>query len=192
MLLSTLKPEFDKAGVKLVAIGCSREDALKFVESGHFKGEVYLDEHKVIHNALGCKVESWLGYIKPQVWISFVIAMMKGLEIKKTEGDYKQLGGTFVLDTGNPDQLFLFEHRQTRWGDHPSIRKVREAALNGIIRSKITATLMVYNADGWILKKMKHRQNKQNVTDWRLFVFGASLFIYFSYSYEKLRTYLPL
>lgn len=150
MLLSTLKKDFDAANVRLVAVGCSREDALNFVTSGHFKGDVYLDESKVIHKAFGCRVETWLGFVKPRVWLSFVQAIAKGLTFKKTEGDYKQLGGTFVIDTGNPEAPFLFEHRQNRWGDHPSVYEVRRAALR-----QTSVAMKHYSADEWILRKMR-------------------------------------
>ncbi|CAK9039008.1 Peroxiredoxin-like 2A (Peroxiredoxin-like 2 activated in M-CSF stimulated monocytes) (Protein PAMM) (Redox-regulatory protein FAM213A), partial [Durusdinium trenchii] len=120
MQLSRLKPLLDEEGVALVAVGCSREDAETFVKSKQFKGTIFLDEAKVVHRVFSCKVESWLGFVKPWVWKAFMQASAKGLKRKPTQGDFYQLGGTFVLDTRQPDTPFLFRHLQSSWGDHPS------------------------------------------------------------------------
>lgn len=176
--LSSLKEELDAGGADLVAVGCSREDADKFVASGMFRGTVFLDEAKVVHRAFDCKVETWLGFVKPRVWWSFFVATtFKGLQKTKTQGDYKQLGGTFVLQANRPDcDAVRFSHLQSRWGEHPAKEDVL-ASLVGkdearrLLRSGApvsagacasTPGCKTYSASDWVVSR-----TKVNVTDGR-------------------------
>ena len=119
-----------------------------------------MDEDKVVHRAFSCKVESKLGFIKPQVWASFASARLHGLKAKPPQGDMYQLGGTFVIDTSRDKKPFIFIHRQSRWGDHPEGNDV----LDAVLRANATAEKVKLSADVWILRhvideNIRHRKS---------------------------------
>jgi hypothetical protein len=117
--LSALRGAFALDGCRLIAIGCSLEDAQEFVAARHLAGFVAVDELKAAHAAVGCGVESALGFLKPQVWLAVARAVRMGLAVKPTRGEYAQLGATFVCDAAAPERPWCYAHRQRHWADHP-------------------------------------------------------------------------
>jgi len=166
-MLSSLSAELEGKGVRLVAVGCSREDAQEFVKARRFAGDIFLDEKKILHNILGCKQENWVGFVKPKVWLAFKRAVARGIEVKPTKGDFNQLGGTFLIDLHRNE--IIFSHLQTRWGDHPSALEILEALgmgdteddLSFRAMSETQGTVQVFSGLGWIQYQAHKRRQSQ-------------------------------
>ncbi len=151
--LSALRGAFALHGCRLVAIGCSLEDAQEFVAARHFAGFVAVDELKAAHVAVGCGVENALGFLKPQVWLAFARAVRKGLAVKPTSGEYAQLGATFVCDAAVPERPWCFAHRQRHWADHPDPAHVL-AAVETAARARLCSHgALVRGADEWVARR---------------------------------------
>ena len=121
-----------------------------------------MDEAKVVHDAFDCKVESLIGFFKPQVWWSFAVATLEGLKPKPPDGDMYQLGATFVMDTSTARKKnpMWFVHRQQRWGDHPNGQQVLEAVIRarGAAESgESVRTVMRYSADMWVATRVNFK-----------------------------------
>jgi hypothetical protein len=177
--LSALHSALALHGCRLVAIGCSLEDAREFVAARHFVGLVAVDELKAAHAAVGCGVEGVLGFFKPQVWLAFARAVRMGLAVKPTRGEYAQLGATFVCDTAAPEQKWCFAHRQRHWADHPDAAEVLAAVEMASLARLCSHGAIVRGADDWVLRRCPAAPPERITLHWwpalALFLLAAGL-----------------
>eukprot|EP01090_Pellita_catalonica_P007631 TRINITY_DN18220_c0_g1_i1.p1 TRINITY_DN18220_c0_g1~~TRINITY_DN18220_c0_g1_i1.p1 ORF type:complete len:154 (-),score=22.59 TRINITY_DN18220_c0_g1_i1:161-622(-) len=129
--LSKLKPEFDKLGIHLVAIGLEKFGLDEFVAGKYWDGELYLDIGKKSYKSLDLQVNSlWNGYglMNADFRKKHTIVKSQGFT-GNLKGDGFQLGATLVMD---PKEGCLFLHKQEFYGDHPEPEKVLEIASKGL------------------------------------------------------------
>eukprot|EP01121_Diplochlamys_sp_Union-15-3_P021974 TRINITY_DN920_c0_g1_i1.p1 TRINITY_DN920_c0_g1~~TRINITY_DN920_c0_g1_i1.p1 ORF type:complete len:183 (+),score=34.29 TRINITY_DN920_c0_g1_i1:162-710(+) len=118
--LSDLKPQFDKLGVKLVAIGVESFGMAQFIEGKYWLGDLYIDQNKQCYKCLNFPrktILSGFGLLDKRVWAATKQAEKEGFPMNY-KGDGLQLGGTIILGPGKTPKL-VYYHKQEHFGDHP-------------------------------------------------------------------------
>lgn len=121
--LSSLKPQLEELGVRLVAV--VKEDVGTEIQDfrPHFAGDIYIDEEKRFYGPLQRKMGG-LGFIRLGVWQNLIRAWRSGYQ-GNLKGEGYILGGVFVIGAGN--QGILLEHREKEFGDKVDTADVLEA-----------------------------------------------------------------
>ncbi|XP_054772120.1 prostamide/prostaglandin F synthase-like [Lytechinus pictus] len=101
--LTHLKPRLDAANVRMVAIGMEETGAKEFLESGFWKGELYIDRQKKIYGVLNFERYTFMTIIA----CLFTKRSREAISKAKSQGisgnmsgDTLQMGGTLVIDKG--------------------------------------------------------------------------------------------
>ncbi|KAI9295636.1 hypothetical protein K502DRAFT_364833 [Neoconidiobolus thromboides FSU 785] len=127
-LLSNLKPEFDKLGVRLIGIGFEEVGLQEFIDGKYWEWELFLDTDKTVHKALGLTKMSILVGLSDLLTSASRAAVSAALKLGISgdfNGDGFQLGGTYVVGAG--EKGLLYEYKQTGAAIFPSIKSVFKA-----------------------------------------------------------------
>lgn len=110
-----MKPELDKLGIQLVAIGSGTPLMAKnFQEEFSFPGALYVDRKRQVYKSLGCN--RGVKYaLSPKSIKAIKNAMNEGFSQGGMEGDALQLGGLFIVSL--KDGL-IYQHLEQFAGDH--------------------------------------------------------------------------
>jgi len=113
--LASIKPQLDELGIKLVAVGSgSPFMATAFKEKTSFPGELFVDQKRVLYQALDCK-RGLTRVLGLKSLAKYKNAMSKGFSQGKTQGNGLQLGGTFLMSKA---EGIVFQHLEEFAGDH--------------------------------------------------------------------------
>lgn len=119
--LSSLKPDLDNLGVKLVGIVHEKHGSEEFKQ--FFNGPLFLDKQRTFY---GPK-ERWMGItgmLRFGVWRSAFRAKSKGI-VGNFEGEGRILGRLLVV---SKDKGIVFQYDEKEFGDHASLKDVLDAA----------------------------------------------------------------
>jgi hypothetical protein len=98
--LSSLKPFLDERGIRLIGVGFESIGLKKFVEAGHFGGELYLDPTRSLYKRIECRLTSWKtlwGAASMEVLGLYAQAAKRHYQVD-FQGDASQLGAVFLID----------------------------------------------------------------------------------------------
>lgn len=98
--LSSLKPFLDERGIRLIGVGFESIGMKKFIEAGHFGGELYLDPSKTLYKRVECRNTNWKslwGLASLEVWGLYAKAAKRQYQVD-FQGDYSQLGAVVLID----------------------------------------------------------------------------------------------
>jgi prostamide/prostaglandin F2alpha synthase len=127
--LSTLRPELEAVGGRIVAIGCQMEGVAEFIEGKYIDGQVWVNEDASVFKALGLQrygVFEAYGLLHPEMWEAGSRASSRGF-IGDLKGDGFQRGATFLVipDSSAPEGgVCVFDHRMGSMGDHPDVGEI--------------------------------------------------------------------
>ncbi|KAG9028321.1 hypothetical protein FRB95_006594 [Tulasnella sp. JGI-2019a] len=139
-VVKDVRPEqLERAGVKLVVIGCGDPGMIKAYNERIFKSPYpfYVDPHLRLYRALGMTLKTLDAgpdvergeYVRHGAFVGTLSvikrALMSGLPVIRKGGDIKQLGGEFVL---GPGLRCRYAHRMSTTRDHADITHVARAA----------------------------------------------------------------
>lgn len=112
------KGAFEKLGVHPVVVGhSSLRYAKAFVEETKIDLEVYVDEKRVVYQALEFK-RPLLSFLNPKVFKRAAEARANGFSQPGVHGDAFQLGGVILL---MPDGSTPYKYVSQFAGDHPKL-----------------------------------------------------------------------
>lgn len=124
--LQKIVPALEANNVRVVAVGIEKLGLEEFQQAGYWKGELYMDNGKKIHQALDLKMVGILGTVK-MIFANEDVkaALKKSKDVPgNLKGDGRQLGATFVVAKGG---AMLMDFRQKDFADHPSGASILEA-----------------------------------------------------------------
>ncbi|VDM23997.1 unnamed protein product [Toxocara canis] len=132
--VTQLKPELDKAGVRLVGIVHQTIGVDEFLP--YFKGELYLDDEarfifKIMLSAarrfFGPNerwMPLWMGFLRPRTYVKLFQGWRRGIKAGElSAGEGRLLGGFFLI---NKDQM-IYSHLEREWSDSPEPSELLEA-----------------------------------------------------------------
>jgi len=123
-VLTTIQPELDKLNIGLIGIGSGTPVmALNFKEEYKFGGTLYVDQKRLIYQALGCN-RGLKFIINTKVLAALKTTKANGYSNGKTEGDAMQLGGAFVIS--NKDGV-IYQHLEEYAGHHADNAEILKA-----------------------------------------------------------------
>ncbi len=109
---------FEKLGVQPVVVGhSSLRYAKAFVEETKIELPVYVDEKRVVYQALEFK-RPLLSFLTPKVFKRAAEARANGFTQPGVHGDAFQLGGVILL---MPDGSMPYKYASQFAGDHPKL-----------------------------------------------------------------------
>lgn len=126
--LSTLKPQLDAHGVRMVGVGLEELGVQDFVDGKFWDGELYIDTKKKAFKTMGYKRLGFFGAIgsilgkKGRDMIDE--AQKEGIK-GDMKGDGYQNGGSFIVAKGG--EKVLLNYMQDSPADHVPLEEVLEA-----------------------------------------------------------------
>lgn len=122
--LSDLQPILEERGVGLVAVVFEDVDLEQFLKYGYWKWDIFVDPKRQVYRAAGLAKMS-LGQTLKSLFskrTTKCLQQLEGLNIPyNLRGDMRQLGGTFVIDTGGS---ILYQFRPSRMAMFPCSRDI--------------------------------------------------------------------
>ncbi|XP_071490549.1 prostamide/prostaglandin F synthase-like [Diadema antillarum] len=122
--LSSLKPLLDSANVHLVGIGHEELGAQEFLNTGYWKGELYIDMHKKTYSDLKFKRYNVLNIMRALILPETVDAISKAHKegiVGNLSGDSLQIGGTLIVDK---DGKILLNFKQESPSHHVPLDQI--------------------------------------------------------------------
>jgi len=131
------KEVFQKAGIKVVVIGCGEASLIEsYTDATQFWGEIYADPSRKLYHSLGMTIENFdrtpNGEERKSYLPNYIVgvaqsiwgALNKPTYIGK-QGNLKQLGGDFIFGPGNSCS---FASRMQHTEDHIEVSELIAAA----------------------------------------------------------------
>uniref|UniRef100_A0A914WST4 Peroxiredoxin-like 2A n=1 Tax=Plectus sambesii TaxID=2011161 RepID=A0A914WST4_9BILA len=118
--LSALKPELDKAGIRLCGVVHETRGVDKF--KPYFQGDLYYDVERRFYGPNERWMPVWMGFLRLGTYLNVYRAKQKGFE-GNLKGEGRLLGGVYLI---NNDKI-VWEHLESEWGDTTTADEVREA-----------------------------------------------------------------
>ena len=119
------RDSLDKAGVRLVVIGCSPHKHIEeFRHLTKFPYDVYCDPDREVYRALGLKYTAsmggrvWSPHVKSCVGMGLLNSAWRAVTSSPIQGDVLQQGGAFII---NKRGEILFSHQDAGTLDHTPI-----------------------------------------------------------------------
>jgi len=123
-VLTTIQPDLDKLNIGLIGIGSGTPVmAQNFKEEYKFGGTLYVDQKRMVYQALGCN-RGLKFIVNTKVLAALKSTRANGYANGKTEGDALQLGGAFVIS--NKDGV-IYQHLEEYAGHHADNEELLKA-----------------------------------------------------------------
>jgi AhpC/TSA antioxidant enzyme len=138
--VKSLKDEFDRRGVAIVAISFAEPERLApYQEHHHWPFVMLADPKRNAYQAFALKRLSWFRVFSPSTLWLYLRLLREGKKLQSYgKDDYYQAGGDFLIDReGN----ILFAHRSQDPTDRPAIEKLRQAIDQAVSRTSFTSSL---------------------------------------------------
>ncbi|MCB2181284.1 MAG: AhpC/TSA family protein [Desulfobulbaceae bacterium] len=111
--------EFNKYNVKIVIVTFeSRYFAHKYINETSFNWPLFVDETRELYAAYGMFSASFWDIWGPKTWWAYCKEILKGHQLKKTNGDIYQRGGDVLID---PKGIVRLCHVGEGPADRPSV-----------------------------------------------------------------------
>ncbi len=115
---------FEKLGTQVVVVGhSSLRYAKSFVDETKIELPVFVDEKRVVYQALGFK-RPLLSFLTPKTFKRAAEARSEGFTQPGVHGDAFQLGGVVLL---MPDGSMPYTYASQFAGDHPKLEDLKTA-----------------------------------------------------------------
>jgi len=121
--LASQQTDIEKAGVGLAVVGMTASsDGLRSLGQRHelVSARWFADPDRLLYRALELGRGTFLQLVGPRVWIAGLLAVLRGHEIGKLEGDGFQMPGAFVIHRGQVVRAF----RHTTAADRPDLKEL--------------------------------------------------------------------
>jgi len=131
------KDILEKAGVKIIVIGCGEYPLItNYKNNSNFYGEVYAEPTRKLYQTLGMNLQNFDITPKDQTPKTYVAKNRMATAAKSIwrirnplhvgrQGNFSQLGGEFIMGPGN---VCSFSHRMIHTEDHLEPRDLMAAA----------------------------------------------------------------
>ncbi|MCG6881411.1 MAG: AhpC/TSA family protein [Deltaproteobacteria bacterium] len=114
--------DFEKAGGRIMLVGMGPpKESEAFLEKFEFPFPMICDPDRKLYGAFGLKRMGTLGFLSPSLALKSLSALAGGNMVGIPEGDVKQLGGVFIIDTTGHVR---FRHLSADPSDFPSAEDV--------------------------------------------------------------------
>ncbi|CAD6192188.1 unnamed protein product [Caenorhabditis auriculariae] len=118
--LSTLQPEMEKNGIRLIAVVHEKRGVNAF--KPYFKGDVYFDEDKHFYGPNQRWLPIWMGVLRFGTYLNVWNSKKAGFD-GNLHGEGRLLGGVYLIADGE----LQYAHLEKEWGDAANIDEVTQA-----------------------------------------------------------------
>jgi len=119
------KSRFDEAGLGIALVGMgSPEEAQDFKPRFSVPFTVIADPQRALYQAFALPRMSPLGFLSPTLALRGLAAMAEGHTMGLPQGDVRQLGGVFIIDTQG---RILSGHHARDPAEHPEVDDILAA-----------------------------------------------------------------
>lgn len=124
--------ELDALGVRVAVVTFEmRAAAQAYIRETELPWPMLVDASRELYAAYGMEKGSWWDIYGPSAWWIYAKLLFKGRRLKRSHGDYDQLGGDVLID---PFGIVRMHHIGAGPADRPSVAAILERVRHAVAR----------------------------------------------------------